>query len=375
MLIYLDNSATTAPCPEAMEAVTHALEDSWGNPSSPHGAGIKAEALLENSRRTIAEKLGCSSDEIYFTSGGTEGNNLLITGAAKARQRQGRRIVATAVEHPSVEAPLRQLENDGFELVLLPADSEGKISEKDLFESVNKDTILISIMAVNNEVGSFQPVSAAKKAVAAAGAPALVHCDAVQAFGKIPFNPHSAGADLITLSAHKIHGPKGAGAVFVKSGVHITPLTFGGSQEKALRPGTQLMPAIAGFAAAAKALPDTGKELVRISGLRDYFLSELSHIPNIAVNSPKDGLAYIVNISVPGVLAAHMVNFLSERGIYISGGSACSGGKKSRTLTAMGLKDEIIKSALRISFSRFTRKEDIDRLLQGLTDGQKRFLH
>ncbi len=371
---YLDNSATTPLCAESIAAVTAALNTFWGNPSSMHEKGLQANSLLEQARSEIANKLSCRDEEIYFTSGGTEGNNIIIFGAAQARKRQGKRIVTTGVEHPSVYEPIKQLETEGFEVIRLGVDRTGRISEEELTEAVNSETVLISIMAVNNEVGTIQPIEAARKAVVSARAPALVHCDVVQAFGKIPVKPALMKVDLLTLSSHKVHGPKGAGAIYVKKGVLLAPRHCGGTQEGKLRPGTQPIPAIIGFGAAVKALPDINAEMESVRAVRDYFVDGLNHLDNIVVNSPPDALPFVINISVLGILSEHMLNFLSERGVYVSAGAACAKGQRSRVLTEMGLDDARLKSPLRISFSRFTTKEHIDMLLEGLSEGQKKFL-
>jgi cysteine desulfurase len=371
---YLDNSATTPLCEESVAAMIKSLNICWGNPSSMHAKGQQAEKLLEQVRGEIAKKLSCREEEVYFTSGGTESNNIALFGAAQALKRQGRRIVTTSIEHPSVYEPIKQLESEGFEVIRLKVDGSGRISEDALRDAVTPDTILVSIMAVNNEVGTIQPVEAAKKAVAAVHAPAIIHCDAVQAFGKTVIRPASMGVDLLTLSSHKIHGPKGAGAIYVKKGVRLVPRLCGGTQEGKLRPGTQPMPAITGFGAAVKALPDIATELESVGLLRDYFLKNLKVLKQIVVNSPPDALPFIVNISVLGVLSDHMLNFLSERGVYVSSGSACAKGQKSRVLTEMGVDDGRLRSPLRISLSRFTTREHLDMLLEGIAEGQKRFL-
>lgn len=374
MEAYLDNNATTPLCDEAIAAMVKALNNNWGNPSSVHAKGRQAELLLEQTRGDVAKKLSCREEEIHFTSGGTEGNNIIIFGAVQAQKRQGNRIVTTGIEHPSVYEPIRQLESEGFEVVRLKVDNTGRISEEELKNAVNSDTIFISIMAVNNEVGTIQPVEAAKKAVKAVKAPALIHCDAVQAFGKMNIKPSAMGVDLATISSHKVHGPKGAGAIYIRKGIRISPILFGGTQEGRLRPGTQPMPAIAGFGAAVKALPDISTELESIGFIRDYFCSELKSLDNVIVNSPPGALPFVINISVLGVLSDHMLNFLSERGVYVSSGSACARGQRSRVLKEMGLDEARLKSPLRISFSRFTTKEHIDMLLEGLSEGQKKFL-
>lgn len=374
MEAYLDNSATTPVCKEAAAVMTVAMTTHWGNPSSLHEKGLQAQTVLDHARSEVAKKLSCREEEITFTSGGTESNNIAVFGAAAALKREGNRIVTTQVEHPSIAEPVNELEAEGFEVVRLGVDSTGRISAGELADAVNRRTILVTIMAVNNEVGTVQPVEAAKKAVRAAGAPAVVHVDAVQAFGKIPVKPASLGIDILTISSHKIHGPKGAGAIFISKDIRVLPRYHGGTQEKKIRPGTEPMPAIAGFGAAVKALPDVRAEYDSARRLRDYLLKELGKLNGIAVNSPPDALPFVTNISVLGVNSEHMLNFLSQRGVYVSSGSACSKGSRSKVLEAMRLDEERLNSPIRISTSRFTTNEHIDMLVEGLSEGQKRFL-
>lgn len=371
MYAYFDNSATTAPCCEAVSAVTDAMTKCWGNPSSLHRIGNEAKDLLDKSREAIAKRLSCSPEEIFFTSGGTESNNLALFGAAHQMRRMGRRIVSTSVEHSSVDDTLNRLEAEGFEVIKLKVDSYGRINENDLYAAVNSNTILISMMLVNNEVGTIMPVQAAKRAAMMARSPAIIHCDAVQAFGKMPVKPAALGVDLMTVSSHKIHGPKGVGALYIRKGVKIKPHTFGGEQEMRIRPGTEAMPAIAGFAAAANALPDPQKELEHVKMLRDYMVSKLGEIGDIVINSPPDALPYVTNISVIGIKSEPMLNFLSEKGIYVSSGSACAKGKKSHVLVQMGLDKKRLDTPLRISFSRFTTIQETDALILGIAEGKK----
>lgn len=371
MEAYFDNSATTAPCCEAVKAVTDAMTNCWGNPSSLHRSGNAAKELLDSSRESIAKSLSCSPEEIFFTSGGTESNNLAVMGAAYQMRRMGRRIVSTAVEHSSIDETLDKLSEEGFEVIKLKVDSYGRINERELYSAVNSNTILITMMLVNNEVGTIMPVQAAKRAAMAARSPALIHCDAVQAFGKMPVKPVSLGVDLMTVSSHKIHGPKGVGALYIRKGVKIKPRTFGGEQEKKIRPGTEAMPAIAGFAAAARALPEPLKELEHIRMLRDYMVEKLTELDEIVINSPPEALPYVTNISVLGIKSEPMLNFLSERGICVSSGSACSKGKKSHVLMQMGLDRRRLDSPLRISFSRYTTIQEVDALIQGIAEGKK----
>jgi cysteine desulfurase len=371
MEAYLDNSATTPLCNEALNKMNYALTTCWGNPSALHSNGIAASELLEESRNAIAQKLSCESKEIYFTSGGTESNNIAIFGAANSLKRRGSRIITTSIEHSSVEEPVKQLENQGFDVIRLRVDESGLIDERQLYAATNPSVVLISMMYVNNEVGTIQPVEFAKRAATHAGANAIIHCDAVQAFGKLPLKPYNMGVDLMSISSHKIHGPKGAGALFIKEGTKIIPHNFGGLQENKIRPGTEPMPAIAGFGAAAAALPDYKVSLAHAASIRDYLVSKVSVMENVRINSPANALPYVTNISVLGIPSEVMLNYLSSIGVYVSSGSACSKGNKSRVLRAMNLSDERVNSALRISISRLTTKEEIDYLLFGIANAQK----
>ncbi|MEE0981947.1 MAG: cysteine desulfurase family protein [Acutalibacteraceae bacterium] len=371
MEAYLDNSATTPLCKEAVEKINFTLTSCWGNPSSLHSNGIAASELLEESRGIIASKLSCEPNEIIFTSGGTESNNIAVLGAANALKRRGSRIITPSVEHPSVEEPIKYLESQGFDVIRLRVNENGLIDERQLYAATNPSVVLISVMYVNNEVGTIQPVEFAKRAAVHAGANALIHCDAVQAFGKVQLKPYNMGVDLMSISSHKIHGPKGAGALFIKKGTRLAPHSLGGLQENKFRPGTEPLHDIAGFAAAAKALPDYHQSLEKATALRDYFVQNVSAMENVKINSPANALPYITNISVLGIPSEVMLNYLAEMGIYVSSGSACSKGHKSRVLTAMNLNDERINSALRISISRFTTKEEIDYLLYGIANAQK----
>lgn len=362
MECYLDNSATTKLCDSAKNEMQSMLNDNYGNPSSLHKKGDEAKRALETARSRVANALSCEPEEIFFTSGGTESNNIAIFGAVEALKRRGRRIVTTTIEHPSVLEPIKRLENQGFEVIRLPVDKEGKINKKDLFNAVNKNTILVSIMLVNNEVGSIQPVKAARSAVKRAGAPALIHSDCVQAFGKLDISPDELGVDLLTVSSHKVHGPKGAGALYIRKGVRIVSPVYGGGQEGNIRSGTQPMPSIVGLGAAVNEFPNLEKLVYNTYRLRDYFLSKVSQINGIVINSSRESLPFIINLSVMGIPSEVMRNALSANEIYVSSGSACSKGHRSRVLTNMGLPNEVIDSALRISLSRFTTKEELDLL-------------
>ncbi len=370
MTVYLDNIATTKPCEEAIVAINRMITENFGNPSSLHFLGISAMKEVINARESIAKKLDCEKDEIYFTSGGTESNNLAILGAAHKNRRKGNRIVTTAIEHESVMQSIDELEKEGFEVIRLMPDSEGKISLADMAKAINKDTILVSMMYINNEVGSILPVEKIKKLVTRAESPALVHIDCVQAFGKVDIRPKKLGADLLTITAHKIHGPKGTGALYIRKGVNILPRTFGGEQEKKIRPGTEASPLIAGFGAAVDALPNLKEQSKITKELNEYAKEKLSQINGIIFNSGDDASPYIINIYVPTFMRSQTVlqELSANYGICVSNGSACAKGKKSHVLTAMKLSDEIIDKSIRISFSRDNTKEDIDKLCVALDE-------
>lgn len=370
MAAYLDNSATTKPCREAVEAVRAMLEENYGNPSSLHGLGIDAAKAVIKARQSIATALDCEKEEIFFTSGGTEANNLAIFGAAYAGRRKGNRIVTTAIEHESVMQTMDELEKEGFEIVRLAPDKQGNISLSALAEAINDKTILVSMMYINNEVGSILPIEKIRKLVLRAGAPALIHTDCVQAFGKTEIKPKKLGADLITVTAHKIHGPKGCGALYVKKGVRILPRTFGGEQEKKLRPGTEASPLIAGFGAAVDALPDLKEQSAAIKALNAYAKDRLSKIDGVIINSGEAASPYVINLYVPSFMRSQTVvqELSANYKIYVSNGSACAKGKRSHVLTAMKLSDEVIDKSIRISFSRYSTEAEVDELCAALTD-------
>ena len=366
---YLDNSATTRVCEKSAEKVLELMTQCYGNPSSLHKKGLEAQREVAHARQAVAVSLGAQPREIIFTSGGTEANNLAVLGGAAAGRRRGKRIVTTAIEHPSVLEPMRQLEKEGFEVVFLTPDTDGRVPEEAVLKAVTGDTILISVMAVNNELGSIQPIEVLKKAVKRAGAPALVHVDGVQAYGKLPLRPEKLGIDLLTVSGHKIHGPKGVGALYVSKNARILPRTFGGGQERELRPGTEAAPLIAGLGAAVEELPDWRQAYSRMEKLRDYTLQKLSGLEGVEVNSPVEGLPYLLNFSALGIRSETMLHFLAQRGIYVSSGSACAKGKQSHVLKAAGLPDSRISSAIRVSFSRENTERDADALAEGVREG------
>ncbi len=360
--VYLDNSATTKPCDAAVRRMTDSLLRDWGNPSSLHIMGMNAADRIEDARAAVSRVLHCRADEIFFTSGGTEANNTALIGAAKSREKRGRRIVTTSIEHPSVLETVKRLESSGFEAVYLKPDKSGSISAEQLYDAVTPDTVLVSIMLVNNETGAIQPVKAAADAIKRAGAPALLHCDAVQAFGKMPINVGELGIDMLSASGHKIHGPKGIGFLYIKKGVKIPPLLTGGGQEKGVRSGTEAVPLICGLHGAIEELPDIKTQLAKQRELRDCTAQKLIDTGLVTVNSNPDCLPYVLNISVTGYRSEVMLHFLEGRGIYVSSGSACAKGEGSFVLKEMGLDPKTVDSALRISFSRYNTHDDAGRL-------------
>lgn len=368
---YLDNSATTPVLKEAAQKAFDLMTGEFGNPSSLHSRGFRASQELEAARGVVCARLGAKPEELVFTSGGTEANNLAVFGAAEAGRRRGNRIVTTAAEHDSVLNPMKELEKQGYEVVYIAPDPSGRISEEQLAEAIDGKTILVSVMLVNNETGAIFPVQAAQRAIRRNRAPALLHTDCVQAFGKLEFTPQKLGADLLTISAHKLHGPKGAGALYVKKGVRIPPRAFGGGQERGIRSGTESVPLLCAFGEAVRLLSKAAETLPKVEELNRLLREGLLKLPGVVLNSPEDALPYVLNFSAGTVRAETMLHFLSERGISVSSGSACGKAKPSHVLTAMGLPKERIASALRVSFSRFNTEEDVAALLSVLEEGLK----
>lgn len=366
---YLDNSATTQVLKEAADEAFRLMVEDYGNPSSLHTRGFLAKKRLESAREAIANRLGAQPEEVFFTGGGTEANNLALLGGALARKRLGRKIVTTAIEHDSVLNAARELERQGFQVTYVQPESDGNLDPDKLAEAIDRDTVLVSVMLCNNETGALLPVQAAARAIKRREAPALLHTDCVQAFCKVDFSPKKLGADLCTISGHKIHGPKGVGALYVKKGVRILPQTFGGGQEKGLRSGTESLPLIGAFAKAAELAPRPGDLLARMEDLQKLLRQELLSIPGVRINSPSGGLPYILNFSPMGVRAETMLHFLAGRGVFVSAGSACGKAKPSHVLEAMGLPREQVASALRASFSRFSTGEDAAALAEGIRAG------
>lgn len=372
-MAYFDNSATTKPTENVVNAVTRALTECWGNPSSLHSLGTEANNALVKAKKQVSALLGCQSESFFFTSSGTAANNTAIFGAYEKQKRLGNRIVTTAIEHPSVSEPIKRLEQNGVEVIRINPDKAGKISEDEFFSAINDKTILVSCMAVNNEVGSVMPVASIKSAVKRAKAPALIHTDCVQAFGKIPLSPNSLGADIITVSAHKIHGPKGIGGIYLKARNIIKPYMLGGEQESNIFAGTQGMPAILGFGEAAEEAKSITEHSEYVQGLKNRLVESIKDLKSVTINSPLDACPYILNLSIAGLPSQPIVNFMSERNIQISAGSACKMGHRSTVLTAMGLDSKIIDSAVRISFSRYNTEADVDLLADAIKEIDKKY--
>ena len=366
-MVYLDNSATTKPSKKAIEYINNALESTWGNPSSLHLLGMEAEMLVEKAREAVAKSISASPNEIIFTGSGTEANNTAIM-AALGKRSMGNKIITTAIEHPSVLNTVKRLEDEGFQVERLNIGADGKILLSELEQKLDSKTVLVSIMLVNNEIGTLQPVAEAVKLVKKIAPRALFHCDAVQGYGKIPVNVKNLGVDLLTASGHKIHGPKGIGFLYCKKGVAIRPFITGGGQEKGMRSGTEAVPLIAGLLGAVEDLKDLKKQYEKTEELRDYAIEVLSGSGIVEINSPKDAVPFILNISVPDYRSETLLHFLESKNIYVSSGSACAKGEASYVLTALGLDRKRADSALRLSFSRYNSKEDIDLLLEALNE-------
>ena len=364
-IIYLDNSATTKPCDRAVEYMNNALRSCWGNPSSLHGLGVKAEKVMNSARETVAGYIKSLPQEIIFTGSGTEANNTAIMSAAS--RSWGNRVVTTEIEHPSVLETVKRLEKSGFEVIKLKPSAEGKISVEDLAGVLNDKTVLVSIMLVNNEIGSVQPIRQAVECVRKHAPRALFHCDAVQAFGKVPINVKDLGVDLLTASGHKVHAPKGIGFLYCRRGVSIPPFITGGGQERGMRSGTEPVALAAAFEGAVKDLDDNGRDKIKkAEALREYALRKFRASDFIKINSPEDASPYIINISVPGFRSETMLHFLEQENIFVSSGSACAKGEASHVLKAIKLSKMDAESALRISFSNENTEDDIDELLKML---------
>lgn len=366
---YLDNAATTRVADAVADTADAVLRAHYANPSSLYAPGAQSEFVLSGARETVAASLGAQPGEIVFTACGSEGNNLAVLGAVKARAAWADHIVVTGYEHPSVQNPVAALEKEGWRVTVVRPDASGHVDAGALVQAVGSKTALVTAMHVNNEVGSILDVAALAKAVKEKNSRTAVHIDGVQAWGKVPQRLNGTAIDSYAVSGHKIHAPKGVGALYVRKGIRIQPHSFGGGQERGIRPGTEALPAIGGFGAAVEALPAVGESLKHAQELAAACREKLRALPGVALNSPEDALPYIVNFSAGAVRAETMLHFLAARGVYVSSGSACSKGKQSPVLEAMQLPKERIQSALRVSFSRFNTLEDVDALIEGVREG------
>ena len=367
MDVYFDNGATTRVFPEVREIMVKVLEEEYGNPSSMHKKGLVAEHHLKKTREIIAASMKVDPKEITFTSGGTESNNLAIIGTALANQRKGKHIITSTIEHASVYNPFFFLEEMGFEVTFIPVDKHGILRLDMLKEAIRKDTILVSIMAVNNEIGSIMPMEEIGRIIKEANPDTYYHVDCVQAYGKMRVYPRKWKIDMVSISGHKIHGPKGSGALYVRKGVKIKPILYGGNQEQALRSGTENVPAIAGLGVAAEIIyKDHEERVAYLKGIKDYFLEKVMQLPDVTNHS--GDAPHIASVSFLKVRSEVLLHALEDKGICVSAGSACSSNKPavSGTLKGIGLKKEEYESTLRFTFSCYNTKEEVDYVIEEL---------
>ena len=366
-MIYLDNSATTKPCKEAVDAMVAALTEDWGNPSALYGFGIDAAHKLRSARHQVAAAMGAEPDRVFFTAGGTEADNWALFGTAKRFGKKKKHIITTAIEHHAILNCTKELESQGFEVTYLQPDGEGRISLESLKAALRKDTILVSVMMVNNETGAVMPISQMAKLTHKLCPDAIFHTDAVQGFLKVPFMAKTLGADLISISSHKVHGPKGAGALYISPRLRsFPPMMLGGGQEAGLRSGTEAMPAILGFAAACTACKASfQQDISHEAALLNTLVEKVSAMEGVQINGAHEA-PHILSLSIPGVPTQNTINILQDAGICVSAGSACAKGHRSHVMTAMNLAPEVIDGSFRVSLSRNTTKEDIDALIKGI---------
>ena len=367
-MIYLDNSATTRPCTEAVEAMTAALTECWANPSALYGFGFDAAKALRSARNAVAAAMGAEPERVFFTSGGTEADNWAIFGAAKRFGKKNKHIVTTAIEHHAVLNCIKELESQGFEVTYLQPDNTGRITADSLKAALRKDTFLVSVMMVNNEVGSVMDIARMAKLTHKLCPDAIFHTDAVQGFLKVPFAARTLGSDLVSVSSHKVHGPKGAGALYISPRLKSFPaLLLGGGQEGGYRSGTEATPAIFAFGAACAAMQVSFREdIAKEKALLDELAEKLSSVEGIVINGAHEA-PHILSLAIPGVPTQNTINVLQDAGICVSAGSACAKGHRSHTLTAMGLSPEIMDGSFRVSLSRETTQEELDALVTAIT--------
>lgn len=362
-MIYLDNSATTKPCPEAVEAMTKALTENWGNPSALYAFSIDTAHSLRAARHQVAAAMGAEPDRVFFTSGGTEADNWAVFGTVKRLGKRGKHIITTAIEHHAILNCMKELEAQGYDVTYLQPDSLGRVTPDALKAALRKDTILVSVMMVNNEVGSVMPIAQMAKLTHKLCPDAIFHTDAVQGFLKVPFAAKQLGADLISVSSHKVHGPKGCGALYISPRLKsFPPLLLGGGQEGGLRSGTEGTPAIFGFAAACGAAAATFREDVqKEKALIEALVEKLGTLEGVSVNGAHEA-PHILSIAIPGVPTQNTINILQDHGICVSAGSACAKGHRSHVLTAMNIAPGAIDASFRISLCRDTTPEELDAL-------------
>lgn len=365
--VYFDNSSTTKICKEALESMVNTARNNYANPSSLHIKGFESENVLNLARDKIAKTINCDREQVYFTSGGTESNNIAILGTMAKSRKLGDKIVTTNIEHPSVLQSVKHLERKGYEVKYIKSSPSG-IDLDDLTKSIDDRTALVSVMMVNNETGERLPIEKIKNIIKLKRSKAIFHVDAVQAFCKIPIDVKKLGIDLLSISAHKIHGPKGIGALYVSNKNLLSPITFGGGQENNLRPGTQPVELISGFSAATCGNEDIKNNYNYVNEINNYLINKIQELNHISINSSSNAIPYILNLSIADIPSEVMVNYMSNRGIYISAGSACSKNKKSRVLSNMGLPENKISTAIRVSFSRFNTKEEVDLFVSAIND-------
>ncbi len=373
MEVYLDNSATTACFEEVAQLMHKVLCEDYGNPSSLHHKGVEAEAYLRYANETFAKLLKVNEKEIFFTSGGTESDNIALIGAAMANHRTGRHLITTKIEHPAVLQPMAYLEDQGFEVTYLSVDRQGRISLEELEQAVRPDTILVSIMHTNNEIGTLQPIAEAGAAIKRKNPKTLFHVDAVQGFGKTRIYPAKMQIDMLSASGHKLHGPKGIGLLYMREGAKVSPITYGGGQQRGLRSGTENLPGIAGFAKAAELVyQDMEADVDRMYALREELTEGVKSVDDVVINGcpGREGAPHIVSASFRGVRSEVLLHALEERGIYVSAGSACAAHKPqpSVTLRAVGVEKELLESTIRFSLSGFTTHEEIAYTCQNLRE-------
>ena len=373
MEAYFDNSATTKVLDSVRDIVVKTMTEDYGNPAAKHRKGMEAEQYIREARKIIADTMKVQEKEILFTSGGSESNNMALIGTAWANQRTGKHIISTAIEHPSVYNPLGVLEELGFEVTILPVDHDGHISLKELEEAIRPDTILVSTMYVNNEVGAVEPVEEISKVIKAKNPSTLYHVDAIQAYGKYVIRPKKQGIDLLSVSSHKIHGPKGVGFLYIRNGVKIKPLIYGGGQQAGMRSGTENVPGVAGFGAAAKEMYTNHAEKVqKLIELKDYMTDRLGEIEGTVINSKKGEASapQIVSVSFEGVRSEVLLHALEDKGVYVSSGSACSSNHPgiSGTLKGIGVAQKLLDSTIRMSFGMFNTKEEVDYTIEVLKE-------